>query len=601
MADTKEAKMQITPETPGRVTILNPFESPSDYYTLQEQIVSSPSLFKSAKPSPTPGKFRWSIDQLAVINPVEIDLEDVQRQAMYLSHDRIDKETEDRRQKAIEEFFTKSLIVPSPWTEHEGKQVSQFNSGKSIDLNNLSPTGRQLTLQPGKSNAACQTVLSLPVDFNLEKILGDYIRTDEFSDQSQGNLSSSSLRRKLFLEENGSVSECLSISPHSPCGNQPLGVLCSIDISPVRCRSPLETPSSGQISSSPIQGGASVYSLGSITSPTFPQGSPVPNGSPAFSPIAFHIRKTPLSDQRKFTFCSPDIPSSSNKMTPPATRSPYIDGCSPIQKSSPMRLGACRRTTQFQTSVIRIPIAVENHGENEEDKENASPSEPRFPEIDNGITLRQQDGDTFTHGTHLVVATVSITPDHSEACHQRLSSFQDMEGSKENNTVDMADIAEVSEENIWIKEAIGNSNAPMTSFMTGITFSIENSRVFMSPLAESSAIPCDNSSIQVDSGYNTQTCGSSIMDTAGAQNSCRENDVNTNVFQNKSQLLRTKEVSVSNHKDNQLLRAKSPEKQSCFQKAKPHCTVFGQNATCNVSAWKHQNENQVQGFCENDT
>lgn len=29
------------------------------------------------------------------------------------------------------------------------------------------------------------------------------------------------------------------------------------------------------------------------------------------------------------------------------------------------------------------------------------------------------------------------------------------------------------------------------------------------------------------------------MDTAGAENSCRENDVNTNVFQNKSHL-RTK-------------------------------------------------------------
>lgn len=44
----------------------------------------------------------------------------------------------------------------------------------------------------------------------------------------------------------------------------------------------------------------------------------------------------------------------------------------------------------------------------------------------------------------------------------------------------------------------------------------------------------------MDSGYNTQTCGSSIMDTAAAQNSCRENDVNINMFQNKSQLLRTK-------------------------------------------------------------
>lgn len=74
--------------------------------------------------------------------------------------------------------------------------------------------------------------------------LGEYFRTDEFADQSQENLSSSSLRRKLFLEENGSVAECLSASLHSPCGSQPLGVLCSIDISPVRCRSPLETSSS---------------------------------------------------------------------------------------------------------------------------------------------------------------------------------------------------------------------------------------------------------------------------------------------------------------------------------------------------------------------
>ncbi|XP_068008509.1 protein aurora borealis isoform X2 [Melanerpes formicivorus] len=571
MGDTKEAKMQITPETPGRVTVLNPFESPSDYYTLQEQIVSSPSVFKSRKSSSTPGKFRWSIDQLALINPVEIDSEDVRRQAMYLSHARIDKETEERRQKAIEEFFTKRLIVPSPWIEHEGKQISQLNSTKS----------------------ACQTVLSLPVDFNLEKILGEYFRTDELADQSQENLSSSSLRRKLFLEENGSVSECLSPPLRSPCGSQPLEVLCSIDISPVRCRSPLETSSSGQFSSSPIQGGTRAYSLGSITSPTFAEGSPAHNGSPTFSPIAFHIRRTPLSDQRKFTFCSPDIPSSSNRMTPPSTRSPYIDGCSPIKNCSPMRLGAYRGTAQYQTSVIRIPIAVEDRGEEDEDKENMSPAEARFPETDNGISLHQQDSDAFACGAHLVVATVSIAPDRSEACHQRLPLFQDIEGSKENNTVDMADAAEVSEENTWIKDTIGSSNAPMTSFMTGITFSIENSRMCMSPLAESSTIPCDSSSIQVDSGYNTQTCGSSIVDAAGAENSCRENDVNTNVFQIKSQLLKTKEYCVLNHKDNQLLRAKSPEKQTCFLPTKPHSAACAQNTTCNVSTWKHKPENQV--------
>lgn len=74
--------------------------------------------------------------------------------------------------------------------------------------------------------------------------LGEYFRTDEFADQSQENLSSSSLRRKLFLEENGNVSACLSPLSHSPCGSQPLGVLCSIELSPVRCRSPLDTSSS---------------------------------------------------------------------------------------------------------------------------------------------------------------------------------------------------------------------------------------------------------------------------------------------------------------------------------------------------------------------
>lgn len=78
----------------------------------------------------------------------------------------------------------------------------------------------------------------------FSSFLGEYFRTDEFADQSQENLSSSSLRRKLFLEENGNMSECVTPSLHNPCSSQPLGVLCSIDISPVRCRSPLETSSS---------------------------------------------------------------------------------------------------------------------------------------------------------------------------------------------------------------------------------------------------------------------------------------------------------------------------------------------------------------------
>lgn len=77
--------------------------------------------------------------------------------------------------------------------------------------------------------------------------VGDYFRADEFADQSPGNLSSSSLRRKLFLDGNGSISDSLPpASPRSPrSGAQTsLEVFYSIELSPVQCRSPVQTPSS---------------------------------------------------------------------------------------------------------------------------------------------------------------------------------------------------------------------------------------------------------------------------------------------------------------------------------------------------------------------
>uniref|UniRef100_A0A8C8Z685 Protein aurora borealis n=1 Tax=Prolemur simus TaxID=1328070 RepID=A0A8C8Z685_PROSS len=539
MGDVKESKMQITPETPGRIPVLNPFESPSDYSNLHEQTLASPSVFKSTK-LPTPGKFRWSIDQLAVINPVEIDPEDIHRQALYLSHSRIDKDVEDKRQKAIEEFFTKDVIVPSPWTDHEGKQLSEYHSSKCINIYSDSPIGKKLTIDSEKSNAACQTLLSLPVDFNLENILGDYFRADEFADQSPGNLSSSSLRRKLFLDGNGSISDSLpsssSRSPHSSA-QASLEVFYSIDLSPVQCRSPVQTPSSGQFSSSPIQASAKKYSLGSITSPS-------PISSPTFSPIAFQIRKTPLSEQRKFAFHSPDASSgtNSNGITNPCIRSPYIDGCSPIKNWSPMRLEMCRGGTQYRTSLLQIPFTLETHSEDKEDKENIPSTDVSSPGMDAAdIHLRQLNSDASTHGTHLVVTAMSITQNQSSASEKELALLQDVESEKENNTVDMVDPIEIADENTWIKEPVDNGSLPMTDFVSGIAFSIENSHMCMSPLAESSVIPCESSNIQMDSGYNTQNCGSNTMDTVGAESYCKESDVQTFEVETKSQVFSIKQ------------------------------------------------------------
>ncbi|XP_073520063.1 protein aurora borealis isoform X3 [Phyllobates terribilis] len=538
---------QLTPETPGRVQILNPFESPNDYCSLHEPFVSSPTVFKPRKSSATPRQFRWSIDQLAAINPVDIDPEDIHRQALYLSHAKLDKEIEDRRQKAIEEFFTKRTIVPSPWTQHEGKQAAQFHSTKCIDPNNESPLAREQAANLGKST-------------------GEYFRSEENADQSQENLSSSSLRRKLFLDGQCNRSVCSSPSSPPPGSYEAppasLGVLCSIDLSPVRCRSPMQTPSSGQFSSSPIQGGRREYSLGSIASPTFFEKSPMREISPAFSPISSVLGKTPMAEQKKLSFPSPETLSASKSMVNSCSASPLIEGCSPIKNVFQIKAKSCRENAQYRTSLFQIPFTIERL---EEEKENSPPARLSVP--GGSIVLQLHNMDTFSPDAHITHSADNISP---ETCTQRAPEHATDE-LKDNDTVEMGDPAESEDDQIWVKDAAGNDNTPMTSFMTGTTFSVEMSHMCMSPLAESSVIPCDNSSIQVDSGYTTQTCGSSIMDGIGTDGVYKETDTQLFENQNGSRLLKTKDFLAIDVKGHRLLEPESPERDRPFYKThKPH-------------------------------
>ncbi|KAB1267762.1 Protein aurora borealis [Camelus dromedarius] len=509
MGDVKESKMQITPETPGRIPVLNPFESPGDYSNLHEQTVSSPSVFKSTKLPltfevsilmnyfsmpllirslsfvKTPGEFRWSIDQLAVINPVEIDPEDIHRQALYLSRSRIDKDVEDKRQKAIEEFFTKDVIVPSPWTDHEGKQLSEYHSSKcECTKNHMNKNHKNKThYNAGYGGSIDTEIVGIEYRAELVMMFAVIVKVNFFNEILK------LLSANLLVSSNG-----ISINNDSPTERK---LTIHSEKSNAACQTLLSLP------------------------------------------VDFNLEK--VLEQRKFTSHSPDASSGThaNGIANPCIRSPYIDGCSPIKNWSPMRLEVCGGGAQYRTSLIRIPFTLEAPKGDEDD--GADDPSADVPPLSAGGHLPQLDGAASPRGPRLVVTALSITHSQPGAAERELALLQEGDSGKENVTVDMVDPVEIAEETAWIKEPGDNGSPAMTEFVSGIAFSIENSHMCMSPLAESSVIPCESSNIQMDSGYNTQNCGSNIMDTVGAESYDKENDAQTLEVETKSQVFNTKQ------------------------------------------------------------
>uniref|UniRef100_A0A3P9DPY1 Protein aurora borealis n=1 Tax=Maylandia zebra TaxID=106582 RepID=A0A3P9DPY1_9CICH len=460
------AQIQITPETPGRPSIRNPFESPNDYHHLREPLVPSPSVFKSL-PCKTPPKFNWSIDEMASLLPVHIDPEEIQRQSFYLSQT-TDSDIEEKRQNAIEQFFTKGIIVPSPW--------------------------------------GCQTTLTLPLAFDLEKVL-EYYCYEEVCDPVQESLSSSSLRRKLFLDGQNSYSGSDSSSPPSPergnagqekpspkrgdCIEGSEGeAVSAIFSSPSACGVSAPTPSTGQFSSSPIQHGRfRDCSLGSIDSPLFrDRSSPAGLISPTISPernqpSCLTPRGAPL-----------DIVAS-------CSESPFVEGCSPIRSCSPHQLH-CHNEPQrisrprprprgrcWASPPLISPILNPKLPDNEVAEEHLpSATRSSFPsmELDSSSPLAQDSHPTNTE-------RVGVDPMEPVK----------MEEGKETEIEPRLEYEE--------DEGVGPSEQLTSSRMVNAS-ATENSHMFVSLLAEGSSIRYD-SSMQVDSGYNTTSAVSLIDGT----------------------------------------------------------------------------------------
>ncbi|XP_053383754.1 uncharacterized protein LOC128549974 [Mercenaria mercenaria] len=153
--------------------------------------------------------FSWSIEHIAELRPADIDEMPVHQTHSVMP----DRETEERAQRAIEQFFANNLIHPSPWSDPKKSKkknilpvtpASQGSGSKQAeDMITELQGSIQKTLphKHGMVDSSCQTMLSLPVDFDMQKVLGAYMSQDGNVDEGnqQDMLSTSSLRRKLFF------------------------------------------------------------------------------------------------------------------------------------------------------------------------------------------------------------------------------------------------------------------------------------------------------------------------------------------------------------------------------------------------------------------
>ncbi|XP_047458360.1 protein aurora borealis isoform X2 [Mugil cephalus] len=542
-------EIQITPETPGRPSIRNPFESPNDYHHLREPLVPSPSIFKSKSCKATPPKFHWSIEEMASLLPVDIDPEEIQRQSFYLSQTRTDSDIEEKRQHAIEQFFTKGTIVPSPWAAPDIRKAPQI-SKKSL----------MIAEEPEKISVACQTTLSLPLAFDLEKVLGDYYRCEEACDAVQESLSSSSLRRKLFLDGQGSYSGSDGSNPPSPEREHARqerssysrtegaigGVegsegeaISSIFSSPLPRGTSAPTPSTGQFSSSPIQHGHyQDCSLGSISSPLFPGGSsPAGIVSPKISPIFAHAAHTPIGSETK----------QPNSLTPHSVppglvtscnASPFVEGCSPIRSCSPHHLHfhkeshhtsrhKSRPKVRYWTSPPLISPILNPKLEDNHEAEEPLPSCSFLPamELDPSSPLPRDAHSADTERVGLdTMELVKMDEGKDSGMEGRLEDEVDDDDDDNNN----------------------NGGRPLellTSSRMGNVSATESSQMFFSLLTEGSSIRYD-SSMQVDSGYNTTSAGTaSLID--GLSSDCHSKEsFSSNLAEEGFQITRHTKVKV---------------------------------------------------------
>ncbi|KAH7968396.1 hypothetical protein HPB52_008255 [Rhipicephalus sanguineus] len=156
------------------------------------QRLCSPSMFRLRSPETLASSrsFRWSIEQMAVLFPVNIDEEEL---SSLQPEDRYDP-FEERLQQTIDQFFSSQEIVPSPL-----EPPSRVRSPTPAFV------GENSGIQPGRELHAAtvwsQTTLSVAPEVDLCTVLGDYYTfhaTQNRQADHEAITGRRSVRRRLF-------------------------------------------------------------------------------------------------------------------------------------------------------------------------------------------------------------------------------------------------------------------------------------------------------------------------------------------------------------------------------------------------------------------
>jgi len=205
--------------------IKNPFETKESYLASLSRHTLSPSFFDpiSEMNLKSPENF-WNVEQLSLIQPANIDTSRVKDQQVTVE---LDSESHDKAQKAIDHFFKHQLHIPSP---------SPLSTSKRPKLPFMSPSpvvckkksaAEDLKEEDVKvssfKSASVQTMLSIPVDVQLDRSLFEkysYVEEDEEADKNESSSSlnsvNSSLRRRLFSPNCESDSNTVDVFYSSP-------------------------------------------------------------------------------------------------------------------------------------------------------------------------------------------------------------------------------------------------------------------------------------------------------------------------------------------------------------------------------------------------